>query len=70
MSRSVPLLGRTHYRRVGRGDGRWNDKRGSEIKLMLEKRVSVSARILGVIRLTVRHFIETRKLRFESMITG
>jgi DNA invertase Pin-like site-specific DNA recombinase len=36
----------------------------NEIKLLLEKRVSVSAiaRILGVNRLTVRHFIKTRNL--------
>jgi DNA invertase Pin-like site-specific DNA recombinase len=38
--------------------------RENEIKLLLEKRVSVSAiaRILGVNRLTVRHFIKSRKL--------
>lgn len=36
----------------------------NEIKVLLEKRVSVSAigRILGVNRLTVRHFIKTRNL--------
>lgn len=35
----------------------------NEIKLLLEKKVSVSAiaRILGVNRLTVRHFIKTKK---------
>ncbi len=40
-----------------------------EIKLMLEKKVSVSAiaRILEVNRLTVRNFIETRKLRSKSI---
>ena len=39
----------------------------NEIKLMLEKRVSVSAieRIHEVNRLNVRSFIETRKLRSE-----
>jgi DNA invertase Pin-like site-specific DNA recombinase len=39
--------------------------RENEIKLLLEKKVAVSAiaRILGVNRLTVRNFIETRQLR-------
>jgi putative DNA-invertase from lambdoid prophage Rac len=41
----------------------------NEIKLLLEKKVSVSAiaRILEVNRLTVRNFIVTRKLRSESI---
>lgn len=39
----------------------------NEIKLLLEKKVSVSAiaRILEVNRLTVRHFIKTRKLCYK-----